>query len=125
MSEFADQYLDVLQNIEAAIVSVAREAPVATDWDVEQALDLLIRTYRGQSAAATLEKRLSPVAREMARRIRAILEWRNTTTEQPAPRRVTAEEIVACLKYIQKSVQFWHKEGGRTGYLDFIDQFIH
>jgi len=44
---------------------------------------------------------------------------------EPRPRRVSPDEIVAYLKYIHKSVRFWMKRGGRTGYLDFIDQFIH
>jgi hypothetical protein len=125
MAEFTDKYFDVLQNIEFAIMSAAREAPDATDWDVEQALDVLIREYRSRRPAGEpAERRLSPVARDMAGRVRAILEWRNTTTAEPPPRRVTPDEIVACLKRIQKSVRYWTKKGGRTGYLDFVDQFV-
>jgi hypothetical protein len=37
---------------------------------------------------------------------------------------VTPDEIVACLKRIQKSVQKWTKQAGRQGYLEFVDGFI-
>lgn len=39
MAEFTDKYLDVLQNIELASLSAARESSDATDWDVEQAIE--------------------------------------------------------------------------------------
>jgi hypothetical protein len=35
-----------------------------------------------------------------------------------------ADEIVACLKRIIKSLQHWNKYGGRQGYLQFIEQYI-
>lgn len=33
-------------------------------------------------------------------------------------------EIVACLKRLRKSVQFWTKSGGRQGYLNYIVEFL-
>jgi hypothetical protein len=33
-------------------------------------------------------------------------------------------EILEYLKKIQKSVPFWSKEGGRQGYLNFVNQYI-
>ena len=37
---------------------------------------------------------------------------------------ITASEIVACLKRLRKSVQFWTKAGGRQGYLNYISEFV-
>jgi hypothetical protein len=37
---------------------------------------------------------------------------------------LTSKEIVDCLKRIQSSVNYWQKEKGRQGYLNFIIRFI-
>jgi hypothetical protein len=43
---FEEQYQDVLQNIESAIVGSYRERPEdVSDWSVETALNALIRSY--------------------------------------------------------------------------------
>ena len=34
------------------------------------------------------------------------------------------EVIVACLKRIRESIQRWNKEGGRQGYLTFVQRFV-
>jgi hypothetical protein len=36
----------------------------------------------------------------------------------------TVDEIIACLKRIRRSIQFWQKKGGRQGYLTFISEFV-
>lgn len=36
MSEFEEQYLDVLQNIEAALVGVIRDQPKILDYDMRE-----------------------------------------------------------------------------------------
>jgi hypothetical protein len=37
---------------------------------------------------------------------------------------ITVNELLDCLKRIKKSVQFWTKEGGRQGYLEYISNFM-
>jgi hypothetical protein len=53
---FADRYMDVLQNIEFAIVDTYREYPELNDRNVKDAVDFLIRSYeieaRGHSLPA-------------------------------------------------------------------------
>lgn len=44
-----EEHLDVLQNIEAAIVSVYRDHPEMTDYDVDKAFSALIQTYRSEA----------------------------------------------------------------------------
>ncbi len=39
-----------------------------------------------------------------------------------SPEPLTHDVILACIKRIRKSVEFWTKEGGRQGYLYFIDR---
>ncbi len=36
----------------------------------------------------------------------------------------TLDEILACLKRVRKSVNYWTKESGRQGYLNFVTQFV-
>jgi len=130
---FEEEYQDVLQNIEFAIVSVARERAGLVDYDVESALDNAIRYYNAEAQNRTVVLRqLNEDRQAIFDRIQSICEWRlgrnESVTEQDeatsAPSVITVSEIVDCLKRIRKSVQRWTKQGGRQGYLNFIEQFI-
>lgn len=65
-------------------------------------------------------------------RVQTMCDWRLghdvLTTEEsealPPMEPLQVEEIVACLKRIRKSVQRWTKQGGRQGYLTFVEQFV-
>ncbi len=127
-------YTDVLQNIEFAIVSVHNEHPLLVDFDVENALNALINRYYAESTQhAPRPVNLNERARLVSERVEAMCEWRlgrdSLITEEGAPLEggpapVTLDVILACLKRIRKSVQRWNKEGGRQGYLTFIGRFI-
>jgi hypothetical protein len=129
---FEEEYQDVLQNIEFAIVSVDRERDDLSDWGVGEALDALIRHYgaeaRGRGAPPL---RLSEPEEEVFERVKAMCEWRLgrramlTSDDEPipGPEPLELEEIVACLKRVRLSVKRWSKEG-RRGYLDFVGQFL-
>jgi hypothetical protein len=45
-------------------------------------------------------------------------------TQIPAPKPITVDELIACLKRIRKSVRTWNQRGGRRGYLEFASQFF-
>jgi hypothetical protein len=47
---------------------------------------------------------------------------RHLQTKKAKP--ISVEEIIACLKRIRKSVETWNKQGGRKGYLQYIDRFL-
>jgi hypothetical protein len=126
-------YLDVLQNIEFAIVSVARQEPALVDFDVENAIIALISRYQAQDRPARLPN-LNERAKQVYELAGAMCEWRLGNAELtsvemepsgPRPPVVAVDVIVACLKRIRKSVQRWNKEGGRRGYLTFVQRFVH
>ncbi len=131
---FEQQYEDVLQNIEFAIVGVYRENRDLSDWGVETALDGLLRAYQAQARGRSAPKlRLSNLEQQIFDRVRAMCEWRMgreqmmTEDDQPLVQEmmpITLDEAVACLKRVRKSVDYWHKSGGRRGYLDFVSRFI-
>ncbi|MCP4199618.1 MAG: hypothetical protein GY762_20935 [Proteobacteria bacterium] len=130
-----EEYLDVFQNIEAVIVAVYRETPELTNWDVENAIEALLRQYqaewRGMKARPvhlSTERK-----RDVYDAVRSICEWRlgrspaHTKDDEVFPlpgKPLSLEEIVAILKRLRKSVRFWQKQGGRQGYLQYTDRFI-
>ena len=129
-----EEYPDVLQNIESAIVSVFRQEPLLLDFDVENAVSALIAHYQAQTLNREPRR---PNLNERARRVydaaRAMCDWRlGYSTLESADRApdgarsepVSLDVMIACLKRIRKSVQRWNKEGGRQGYLTFVQQFI-
>jgi hypothetical protein len=129
-----EEYLDVLQNIEFAIVSVYQQHPELVDFEVEQALSALIRAYGLEQQQRTPgPAALKPLEQEVYDRVRAMCEWRLGRTElggvetprgHSAPAALSLEEVIACLKRIRKSVQKWNRRGGRQGYLQFVSGFV-
>ena len=129
-----EEYLDILQNIEFAIMSVYRDNPLLVDFDVEAAINALISLYHAQSQNHDPRPvRLNERATLVYERVEAMCEFRLGREEllsidvrkrghQPEP--VTLDVIAACLKRIRKSVQRWNKEGGRQGYLTFVGRFV-
>jgi hypothetical protein len=131
---FEEQYLDVLHNIESAIVLVSQEHSEMLDLDVENALKALIRTYRAEKDNHPVSPpRLSELEEEIYDEVKSMCELRlgraELTTEDGQQvdlpiEPLTIDEIIACLKRIQRSVKRWSKQHGRRGYLDFVQQFI-
>ena len=134
MSEFDDKYLDVLQNIEFALMQTYRAHAEMTDWEAREAVKALLRTYKAQAnqrAAPTL--RLSPLAQEAFQGVQMVCDWRmgraTVLTEDGKPPPVemkmqTLAEIIACLQRILRSIEMWEKEGGRRGYFNFVSRFV-
>lgn len=127
-------HMDILQNIEFAIVSVYKEHPLLVDFDVENALSALISRYFAEATTHELRRaNLNERAQLVYERVEAMCEWRLGRESSVAEDNkkfkleagsVTLDVILACLKHIRKSVQRWNKEGGRQGYLTFIGRFI-
>lgn len=129
---FEERYMDVLQNMEAAIIDVYRRRPELLDVEVDAALEALVAHYTAVEGGRTPR----PVSLQGARRevydgVAEICQWRlgdpadAVAGEMGPPLRATsAGEIVACLKRLRKSVQRITKEGGRQGYLKFISRFM-
>jgi hypothetical protein len=129
MPSFEDEYMDVLQNIEMAIVSVYREHNDLLDYDVDKVLNLLWTEYRDEKQSRSrAAPKLSDRAQMVYDRVREVCEWRLGRAKEELvkvkPEPVTVDEIMDCLKRIRKSVDLWNKQGGRQGYLYFIDNNI-
>jgi len=129
-----EEYADLLQNIEFVIVRIFRREPMLVDFDVENAVNGLITKYQAQ--AQSHEPRLPKLnerPKEVYDAVETICEWRlgseailSAEMKALGPRLepVSLDVIVACLKRIRKSIQRWNKQGGRQGYLTFVQRFV-
>jgi hypothetical protein len=129
MREFGGKNLDVLQNMEFAIVKVYRSDSSLLDIDVKDAIDALVRHYHAEEETRTPPAlRLGDRARRFFESVQTICEWRlgrapfpgETATDPGIPVGV----LVAGLSEIQKSIPRWSRQGGRRGYLEFVSQYI-
>lgn len=133
MPSFEDEYIDVLQNIEMAIVSVYRKNHNLLDYDVDKVLNLLWTEYRNEKQGRTASApKLGDNAQLVYDRVKQMCEWRLGRVEASMsdelvrvnPQPSSIDKIMDCLKRIRKSVDLWNKQGGRQGYLYFIDNNI-
>jgi hypothetical protein len=127
-----DDYPDVLQNIESAVMSVYREHGVMTDYDVDKALVDLVQTYRNETVGKAPVKPGGDLSILVYEQVASMCNWRLGRTPlfnengKPGPlaEPLSSETIVLCLKKVRKSLEMWTKEAGRQGYLNYISQFL-
>lgn len=144
MSSVEDKYLDVLQNMEYSIVGVYYDHPDLSDFQVDQALELLGRAYLSEKGGKSAPHGKSapqgkpvPIPRsELAQKVyealKHVCDWRlgreQIVDEEGQPLDIieplTIDEVLICLKRIRKSVSLWNKEGGSQGYLNYIRHFL-
>ncbi len=128
---FEDEHLDLLQNIEFAIVSVYRGQASLSDYDVMRALDALIGYYRDESRGHTQKSpALEDKELEVFDSVKGMCEFRMGREEQPDMERLTSgmekslDDVLSCLRKIRKSVDKWNKRGGPQGYLRFVSGYV-
>jgi hypothetical protein len=126
-----DVHLDVLQNIEFAIVSVYRKQPNLRDVEVMRALDALIDVYRAEERGhAPKDVSLPGVEGMIFERTREMCELRlgrqavAVRVDVPFEGDKTVHDIVACLRKIRRSAERWNKRNGQQGYLQFVREFV-
>ena len=127
-----DEYLDVLQNLEWAIVNEFRQDRSILDLDARDAANALVRRYEAEAESRIATGApLSERAERIFEAVRSMCEWRLGLG--PAPDQspsdldptVTVAELVLCLKRIRKSIDRWNKRNGRQGYLEFVAEYVH
>ena len=126
-----DAHLDVLQNIEFAILNVYRAQRNLRDIDVMRALDALIEVYRADARGHTpKEMNLPEPEGTVFQRVKETCEFRLGRSETSA--RVlapfegdkTPSDILGCLRKIRRSAERWNKRNGQQGYLEFVSEFV-
>ena len=123
--------MDVLQNLEAIVVTVFRDHPEMTDRVAARAYEAAFEHYRAEVRGhAPKPCTLTGIEREVFNGLIAICDWRLgrskggiESDEIPNPLSVT--EIVDCLRQLRKSVERHTRSGGSQGYLVFVAAFVH
>jgi hypothetical protein len=118
-------HLDVLQNIESCIAAVWRKQPDLTNYGVARAYDAAIAHYRAVERGQTPKPaNLTGADARIFDAVQQACELRlgGENKDNLAP--VSAEDLVACLRKLRKSVDLWTEQGGRQGYLKFIEKFL-
>jgi len=124
--EFEGQYLDVLQNIECALLSLVKDHPELSDHDMLRTTEQALTHYKSQQRGnpAIAQSKLTDIHQDIFERVLSICEWRLGRLPPPNKETVcspiTIEELLLCLKRIEKSIKFWTKQGGRKGYINFV-----
>ncbi len=134
--DIVKEYMDVLQNIEYAIVSVYKQHPDLTDYDVIHVFDALADAYSGEKVGRP------PRYFRLSERENILLNYTRQTCElrlgriviEPEPDMASdivpssdvlqIDEIILCLKKLTMSAKKWNKRNGMRGYLNFISQFV-
>ena len=134
MPAIEDDYLDVLQNIEATIIGVYRQHPDLLDSEVEKALNTVLLEYQAEKQQRAPHSPAPGALPEIVHvRLKQICEWHlgRATLESSEGAQVldqmpplALDEMIACLKRIRKSVQKWNREGGQRGYLHFVAEYL-
>jgi len=132
-----DEYFDILQNIESAIIQEYRADENLIDADVLKAVKTLTLHYGAEKRHfSPTTDHLSSEVKRLFVAVKGVCEWRlgrARATAQPAwpgqdpdldAEPVTVPEIQKCLKRIRESIRFWNKEGAEQRYLQFIGQFL-
>ncbi len=131
---FEEKYEDILQNLEAGVMRIYRKHLDMTDYHVMDAFEALRRHYirearKQEPATFNLTERAQEVFDVVQMMCEVRLGRDQMTTEEGqqidlGELAVTVNEIIDCLKRIERSVQRWNKSGGRQGYLKFVSEFI-
>ena len=130
MKKFDEKNLDVLQNIEFAIIEVYRADSSLLDIDAKDAVDALVRHYHAEEERHTPPAvKLGERAQRVFRSVQTICEWRLGRLPFPgetdlSEAGIPVSELVKSLREIQKSIPRWSRQGGRKGYLEFVSQYL-
>ena len=129
-----EEYEDVLQNIEFALVGAYDRNQNLTDTGAMYAVETLIKVYTGELRGREVTPpQFKPEEQEAYDAAKAMCDFRlgRTSMEDEKGKKVeaggeplTLEEIIPCLKRILKSIDTWYKRGGRRGYYEYVRQFI-
>lgn len=125
-----EDYDDVLQNLEMSVISLYRRNPEMTDYVALRAYEAAYEFYRAeQRGHAAKPHGLTGLDAATCEAVCAICEFRlgrdpGPDPKGPAVEPISAEEMVACLRRLMRSVKLHTERAGRQGYLNFVAHFL-
>jgi len=130
IAEFENRYLDVLQHIEWGLLSLVKDHPELSDHDMLRIIEQILTYYKSRQRGnlATAKNKSTGIHQEIFERVLSTCEQRLDrlfpTNEEMACNPIMIEELLLCLKRIEKSIKVWAKKGGRKGYINFAIPFM-
>lgn len=131
--KFQEENLDVLQNLEFAIVEVWRAHPEMTDYTAQRAYEAARQFYRAEHRGQPPKPpALTGLDATAFAALKQMCEFRLGRAAGPPPPEgevvpvtpISLEKLISCLQELAKSVERHTRSGGRQGYLQFIDGFL-
>lgn len=116
-SEFAEEYVEVLQLLEVLVARFYRQHPQMYDLDVLYVYEALLKRIKAKLTNFPLpQNNLKGVSNDIyVLQLKFLEEMENF---------YSLKEIQECLKLLEKSLKLWSREHGSKGYLNYIAQFI-
>lgn len=125
--DLLQDHIDILQNIESAVIGHCAENPSVTDAHVLAVYEKLVTLFdRRKRKLPDLPVTLSQPTMGLYMNVKAVCELRaaGDPSELPDAYNVSPGVMVRCLKKLIGSVKLWTKEGGAKGYIRFVAQNI-
>ena len=121
-SDFENKYLDVLQNIEFGLLSGTKDNHQLCDHDILRVIEHAIAYYKFREKHK--DRKLPENLQNIFEQVTSVCDWRLglkpiSEDKDLHCNPISIEEIILCLKRIEKSIKFWTKQGGRFGYITF------
>lgn len=121
---------DVLQNLEFVVVNIWRKHREISDSAIARVYEAAFQHYRAEARGHQPKPCvLTGLERELSDGVTAMCEVRlgrrkmSADTEADIPA-IPVSELVDCLRTLAKSVERHTRQGGRQGYLTFVDRFL-
>lgn len=121
--QFLQDHQPLVVFLGRALLNAALQAPWATDFEVREALEALVRTYRTLGTGLIYETRPdSPVAGRISRMAgEALAEYRKKETERLGMTRTRDADVLGVLVFLQR-LELDRNNGRKRGraYIDFL-----
>ncbi len=111
-------HFDILQTIESCIAAVYADHSELDDTQAILAMRALLRTYM---TGSSLPPPLTPLAAEIYAEIQQALVPRIPASPST---KASFKPILDSLECVIDSAEFWHRQGGVRGYLEYMSQFL-
>lgn len=125
--QFLDEHNDLVIAASAALFAAAAQVPGAIDYDVREALEAMIKTYRTRDSGLIYESRpanllAADIQQSFEQQVR---EYREACTRQAGLTTIRDTEILGVLVFLQRMERQFNN-GRRRGrsFLDFLRRFL-
>lgn len=122
------EHLETLKHFETAVIRYWRRHRDMTDHVVDRTYAAAYERYRAEARARTPKPiTLTGLDKDLCDAVLSVCEQelgRLPKTEGKPTPAITVDQLLDCLRELRRSLERRTKEGGRQGYLTFVEAFI-